>query len=68
MKINKLKAILITNNESFSDLASYLKISKATIYKKLKQKNTDFTRDEIEKIKMKYKLTAVEVDDIFFEE
>ena len=66
MDKNKLKAIMILNGDNCEKLAKYLNISKNTLYRKLKQEKTEFTRNEIAEIKEKYNLTPNEIDNIFF--
>lgn len=66
MNANKLKAIMALNGDTGAKLAEALGIARPTFSLKLHNKGTDFTRGEIQIIKDRYKLSAEEVDDIFF--
>lgn len=61
----KLKAKMILNNDTGITLAKALGISDTTLSAKINNK-AEFTRSEIEKIKLRYKLDAEEIDNIFF--
>lgn len=67
MKIlkNKLKGIMIYNNDTQENLSKALGLAVATLSYKMNGR-TEFTRQEIAKIKERYNLTAEELDDIFF--
>ena len=60
-----LKAKMIINNDKGITLAKSLGISETTLSAKLNGK-AEFTRGEIKKIKLRYGLSAEEIDDIFF--
>lgn len=60
-----LRAKMIINNDTGITLAKSLGISETTLSAKLNGK-AEFTRGEIEKIKLRYKLSAEEIDNIFF--
>lgn len=60
-----LKAKMLINNDTGIELSKALDISETTLSAKLNGKS-EFTRSEIAKIKERYKLTATEVDNIFF--
>lgn len=67
MDINKLKSKMALNGDTGGDLAKYLQISRSTLSSKMNETNgAEFTQNEICKIKEKYSLTSVEVDEIFF--
>ena len=66
MNTNKLRAVMILNDDNGGDLAKYLGITHNRFSKKLNSNEAEFTQGEIMAIKEKYKLTANEVDDIFF--
>lgn len=61
----KLLGIIKYNNETSEDLIKYLQISSSTFYNKLNGRN-EFTRNEIKKIKERYKLNPEQINDIFF--
>lgn len=61
-----LKAKMIMNNDIGLTLAEALGISETTLSSKINEK-TEFTRSEIAKIKERYKLSAEDVDRIFFD-
>lgn len=62
---NKLKGIMIYNNDTQEDLSKALGLAVATLSYKINGR-TEFTRQEIAKIKERYNLSAEELDDIFF--
>lgn len=63
------KALLESKMKLFGDtggsLADYIGISRSTLSAKINEK-AEFTQKEISMIKMRYELTAEEVDGIFF--
>jgi len=65
MNANKLRAVMILNNDKGGDLAKALGISHPTFSAKLNGKG-QFTQGEIQTIKERYSLTAEQIDDIFF--
>ena len=65
VKKNLLEAKMKIFGDNQSSLAEALNISLATFNYKLNGKS-EFTRDEIQKIKERYNLTAEEIDEIFF--
>ncbi len=63
-----LKIIMIKNGDNGLTLSRYLGISRSTLSAKMsKNSKSEFTQNEILKIKKKYNLTAYEVDEIFFD-
>ena len=60
-----LKAKMIINNDTGMELSKALGISETTLSAKLNGKS-EFTRSEIAKIKERYRLSAIAVDEIFF--
>lgn len=67
MDINKLKSKMALHGDNGGDLANYLHISRSTLSSKMNKTNgSEFTQNEILKIKEKYSLTSDEVDEIFF--
>lgn len=62
---NKLKGIMIYHNDTQENLSKALGLAVATLSYKMNGR-TEFTRQEISKIKERYNLTAEELDDIFF--
>lgn len=65
MNVNKLKAVMVLHGDTGGDLAKFLGISHSRFSQKLNGK-AEFIQGEIMDIKKRYKLTAEEVDDIFF--
>ena len=65
MKKNLLEAKMKIFGDTQKDLAEAIGISVQSLNYKLNEK-VDFTRSEIQKIKERYKLTAEEIDEIFF--
>lgn len=67
MDINKLKSKMALYGDTGGDLANYLSISRSTLSSKMNETNgSEFTQNEILKIKERYSLTGEEVDEIFF--
>ena len=66
MDSRKLTATIILHGDQKQDVANYLGISRSSLSKKLHERGSQFTQDEIRKIKERYKLTAEDVDEIFF--
>lgn len=65
MNKSALRAKMIIYGDTGITLAKALDISETTLSAKLNGK-AEFTRNEIAKIKSRYKLSAEEVDEIFF--
>lgn len=65
MNKSALRAKMVINNDTGNTLAKALNISETTLSAKINGK-AEFTRNEIAKIKSRYKLSAEEVDNIFF--
>ena len=65
MRKNLLQANMKIYNDTGETLAEYLGINKSTLSTKMNG-HKDFTQGEIHKIKIRYNLTAEEVDSIFF--
>lgn len=65
VKKNLLEAKMKIYGDTQKDLAEVIGISLQTFNLKLNGKS-EFTRDEIQKIKVRYNLTAEEIDEIFF--
>lgn len=67
MNENFFKGTVIKNGDTYESLAEYLGISAVTLTRKVRPKyESEFTQDEIRRIKEKYHLTPEEVDEIFF--
>lgn len=65
MNKEKLKSVMCLNGDNQTRLANALGISRNTLSAKINGK-ASFTQPEISAIKKMYKLTANEVEDIFF--
>ena len=65
MDKSALRSKMVLNNDTGISLAKYLNISDTTLSAKINGK-AEFTRKEIFKIKKKYKLSAEDIDQIFF--
>lgn len=67
MNKKKLKSIMALNDDTGQTLAKFLGISRSTLSAKMNETNgAEFTQSEITAIKEKYKLTADEIETIFF--
>lgn len=62
----RLKSVMTLYGDTIADLAKLLNRTEQTIYNKLSENGTEFTRPEIIKIKNWYQLSMEEVDAIFF--
>lgn len=66
MKANLLKAEMIKQNVTLSDLSEWLKIQKSSIYRRISGR-TAFTADEIKVIKKKLNLNDAQTIQIFID-
>lgn len=67
MDKNRLRSLMQLNGDSQRELAKLLGLTEQTVSAKVNEKNgSEFTQGEIGLIKDKYKLSADEVDLIFF--
>lgn len=67
MNKQKLRSIIVYNDDTQTKLANYLGMANQTFSKKINEKDgAEFSQTEIKLIKEKYQLSAEEVDDIFF--
>lgn len=68
MNKKKLKIIYIAHDDTAKTLAEYLNMTESTFSQKINERNgCGFTQPEIAAIKSRYNLSAVQVDEIFFE-
>ena len=63
-----LRSIMALHGDTNKDLADYLCISEQSLSKKINENDTEFKQGEIKRIKIRYNLTADQVDLIFFAE
>lgn len=61
----ELKAVMARFGDRQEDLAAYLHVTRGTLSSKING-NTAFTQPEIEKIALRYELTAEDIQRIFF--
>ena len=61
----ELKAVMVRYGDTQAELAKYLKMSTHTLSVKLNGMS-EFTRPEIEKIALRYSLSAEDIQRIFF--
>ncbi len=66
MNKNLLRYYMALNGDTNRELAEYLKISLQSLSAKINENGSEFKQGEIAKIKKKYKLTAEEIEAIFF--
>ena len=67
MNKQKLRSIIVYNDDTQTKLANYLGMANQTFSKKINEKDgAEFSQTEIKLIKEKYQLSAEEIDDIFF--
>ena len=63
-----LRSIMVLHGDTNKDLADYLGISEQILSKKINENGTEFKQGEMKRIKIRYNLTADQVDLIFFVE
>lgn len=67
-----LKSIMVMYGDTVKDLGQFLGISRQSVYNKMNEtempsgKKAEFGQKEIKKIRDRYKLTAKQVEEIFF--
>ena len=61
-----LRSIMALHGDTNKDLADYLGISEQSVTNKINENGTEFKQGEIRRIRLRYKLTADQVDLIFF--
>lgn len=66
MNKKKFLSIMALYGDTQSTLAEAIGISLSAINYKINEKGSSFTQPEILKIKHRYKLSAEEIDEIFF--
>lgn len=62
-----LRSIMVLNKDTNQSLAEYLGITEQSFSCKINENGTEFKQGEIAKIKARYRLTAEQVDEIFFD-
>lgn len=62
------RSIMVLHEDTNKDLAEYLGISEQILSKKINENGTEFKQGEIKRIKIRYNLSAGQVDLIFFAE
>jgi antitoxin component HigA of HigAB toxin-antitoxin module len=63
-----LRSLMALHGDTNKSLAEYLGISEQSVCNKINEKNTEFTREEINAIKRRYSMSADLVDLVFFAE
>ena len=63
-----LRSIMVLHGDTNKTLADYLGITEQSLCNKINENGTEFKQREIRLIKVRYKLTADQVDLIFFAE
>lgn len=66
INVNKLKAKIVENGMSVTDLSEYLPMNKATFYRKLDDGGERFTVGEVRVMAKVLHMTKDEVNAIFF--
>lgn len=65
----RLESVMRLHNDTGQSLSEYLGIARQTFSNKINEtRGAEFTQGEIRAIKEKYRLTAEEVDSIFFDQ
>lgn len=63
-----LRSVMALHGDTNKDLAGFLGISEQSLSNKINENDTEFKQGEIKLIKIRYNLTADQVDLIFFAE
>ena len=63
-----LRSIMVLYGDTNKTLADYLGITEQSLSNKINENGTEFKQSEIKRIKIRYNLTADQVDLIFFAE
>ena len=63
-----LRSLMTLHGDTNKDLAGFLGISEQSLSNKINENDTEFKQGEIKLIKIRYNLTADQVDLIFFAE
>lgn len=63
-----LRSLMALHQDTNKDLADYLGISEQSLSNKINENGTEFKQGEMKLIKLRYNLTADQVDLIFFAE
>lgn len=66
MNVSLLKSFMALNGDTVRSLAKYLEITPQSVSDKINERGTEFRQGEIAMIKERYKLTAEQVEAIFF--
>lgn len=61
-----LRSIMVLHGDTNKDLADYLGITEQSVSNKINENGTEFKIGEMRLIRMRYNLTADQVDRIFF--
>ena len=61
-----LRSVMVLNGDTNRDLAVYLDISEQSVSNKINENGTEFKQGEIAMIRQRYKLTAEQIEAIFF--
>lgn len=68
MNKNKLLSFMKLNGDTQESLAIAIGLSRAQLNAKINERKATFMQPEIARIKKRYRLTAEQVDEIFFDE
>lgn len=66
MNSNELRSVMTLHGDTYKDLAVFLDISETSVGNKINEKGTEFKQGEIAKIKERYRLSAEQIESIFF--
>ncbi len=66
MNVRLFKSIMMINGDTNKTLAKYLGLSEQSISNKINENGTEFKQSEIAKLKVKWNLSAEQVEEIFF--
>lgn len=62
------RSIMLLNGDTNKTLAEFLGISETSVSNKINENGTEFRQGQIAAIKERYKLTADQIEEIFFAE
>lgn len=67
MNSKLFKAFMVIHGDTNASLAEYLELTEQSVCNKINENGTEFKQGEIGRLKVKWNLTADQIDAIFFD-